>query len=234
MNLPYLESDFTMATRFNLEWNPHYDFASEQNRSEIERNDVYDPEADMNYYQSGGGDVIPSPWGSNKALDAGKYAEGHIYTIGNDEVVNPQCLAAIDPRPTEFCSKELIVNPGNMLSLQRHRGRQEYWAVQEGTLTVVLDGVRHDVPAGKAIFIPQGAAHCMINVSEQPVKVIELQTGICRENDNIRLVDFSGRPTYPLTSEVEFESAKLYARIQREIVQKFHLQNNPHPALLCA
>jgi uncharacterized cupin superfamily protein len=125
-----------------------------------------------------------------------------------------------------------MVNPGYMLSLQRHRGRAEIWEVTEGVLTVIMDGKRHDVEAGNSITLPKGSVHCMINSSDKPVVVRETQTGICRESDNIRLVDFNNRPTYPLTSEVEFLSAQLYAEIQAEHAQRYRFENLPHPALL--
>ena len=118
--------------------------------------------------------------------------------------------------------------PGNQLSLQRHRGREEYWVVKEGLLTVIVDGQMIDVPAGQAIFIPQGAIHCMNNRTDANVHVEELQFGICREADNVRLVDATvdaqgnpaPRPTYPLTTQTEFESAKLFAALAVEIAAK--------------
>lgn len=223
-----------MTGHFNPDWNPHYNFSDPKNLAEIEKQDAFDRAGPltMTQYQSGGGDTIQSPWGSNKALDAGNYPDGYVYKVNADEVVNPDSLSLLQPRPREFCSKELVVRPGNMLSLQRHRGRQEYWAVKEGVLNVILNGERIDVPAGKAIFVPQRAVHCMNNVSDHSVTVIELQTGICREEDNVRLIDFAGRPTYPLTTENEWRSAQAYALLQQEIVEKFGLKNSPHPALL--
>lgn len=211
-----------MISQFNPDWNKAYNFLDPKNRAEIAKQDAYNVSGPLTMapYKSGGGDVIISPWGSNRALDSGQYAEGFVYLIETDSVVNADKLANLQPNPLEFCSKELRVDPNNMLSLQRHRGRQEYWDVKKGVLTVVLDGERIDVPAGKAIFIPQGAVHCMCNVSDSPVTVIELQTGVCREEDNVRLADFSDRATYPITTETEYRSAQLYDSLCAEIRQK--------------
>lgn len=197
-----------MKDRFNPVWNPHYDFDNPMNQKEIEAVEHYRLDADQGDYATG--DVINSPWGSNQVVEA-KNEDG-----------------------VDICIKKIVVKPGFMLSLQRHRGRQELWEVTDGVLTVVLNGARHEVPAGQSIEMPLGAVHCMINASETPVTVIETQKGVTREKDNIRLVDFSNRPTYPLTSEIEFASAKLYAAIQQEIAEKFGTQNLPSKALLAA
>lgn len=210
-------------------WNPHYDFQSPASRAEIEKVEGYDPLSDADIYTPGGGDVIHSPWGSNRTLDAGRCAKPYDVDV---PVVNPLRLPECNAAPQEYCIKELIVNPGFMLSLQRHRVRQELWSVHDGVLTVILDGEIFDVKKGESVFIPVGGVHCMNNRTDDPVKVVEVQSGITREKDNIRLLDFSGRPTYPLTSENEFRSAKLYAALQAEIVEKFGLTNSPSATLL--
>lgn len=224
MTASKLERNFTVNSRFNPFWNKDYDFSDAKNLAEIAKQDAFDVNGPltMTPYKAGGGDVITSPWGSNRALDGGQYAADFVYAIAAEGVVNADKLANLKPKPLEFCSKELVVDPNNMLSLQRHRGRQEHWDVKAGVLTVVLDGERIDVPAGQSIFIPQGAVHCMCNVSDAPVTVVELQTGVCREEDNVRLADFSKRPTYPITTETEFKSAQIYGALCDDIAQKLN------------
>lgn len=153
--------------------------------------DLYDIATDRANYAAG--QTVDSPWGNNKVLKA-------HHENGMD-----------------ICVKEITVNPGFMLSLQRHRGREELWEVKDGVLTVIADGVRHDLFAGQSIRLAKGCVHCMANTSDRPVTVLETQTGICREKDNIRLMDFNNRPTYPLTTQVEYESAMLYEEIAKEI-----------------
>lgn len=217
-----------MSKRFNPAWNGHYDFDDPANQAEIVKIDSYDPELDTNCYALGGGDVIPSPWGENQTLDAGIYSKGFIYNIEASFLLNAEFLQRLSKYPMGFCKKKLVVLPGKMLSLQRHMARQEYWMVSSGLLTVILDGKKYEVMAGESLFIPQGAVHCMSNTKMVPVEVIELQTGITREKDNVRLMDFSGRPTYPITTEIEYLSAIIYADIQREIAEKFKTGNHPH------
>ena len=180
-----------MPETFNLDWNPHYDFTHPDSLKEIAKVESYRLDQDKADYTAG--QIVDSPWGSNQILEA-KQENG-----------------------LDVCIKKITVKPRHMLSLQRHRGRSELWEVSSGTLTVIMDGKIITVGAANKVTLPKGCVHCMINSSDESVTVIETQTGICREKDNIRLVDFNGRPTYPLTTEIEFESARLYARIQNEI-----------------
>ncbi len=195
-----------MAHAFNKGWNPHYNFDDPANLREIAAVESYSLETDRADYTTG--QTVDSPWGSNQVLEARR--ENGI----------------------DICTKKITVKPGYMLSLQRHRGREELWEVKEGTLTVILDGTRYDVPAGQSISMHRGAVHCMINSSGAPVTVVETQSGICREKDNIRLVDFNNRPTYPLTSEIEYKSALLYAQIQNEHAGRYGFDNRPSKELL--
>ena len=197
-----------MTDRFNLAWNPHYDFTDAGNLREITKVEAYRLDLDRSDYSNG--QNVDSPWGSNEVLRAER--ENGI----------------------DVCTKRITVLPGFMLSLQRHRGREELWDVREGSLTVILDGRRYDVPAGQSISMHRGSVHCMINSTDKPVVVIETQSGICREDDNIRLIDFNNRPIYPLTSEVEYRSALLYAFIQNDHADWYGFENRPHDALLKA
>lgn len=195
-----------MSVSFNPLWNPHYDFLAAENRAEIEAVENYKIESDVAQYMPG--QVVDSPWGSNQVVDV-------MHGAG-----------------AEICLKKIMVKPGYMLSLQRHRGRAEIWDVTDGILTAIVDGRRHEIPAGQSITLPMGAVHCMINSSDRPVFIRETQRGICREKDNIRLVDFNNRPTYPLTSDVEYKSARLYAQIQAEHAVRYGFDNLPPAALL--
>ncbi len=195
-----------MNDRFNLNWNPHYDFDNADNLREIAKVESYRLEMDRADYSSG--QSVDSPWGKNHVVEAKR--ENGI----------------------DVCIKRILVKPGYMLSLQRHRGREELWEVKEGVLTVILDGKSYEVPAGQSISMHRGAVHCMINSSDKPVTVVETQSGICREEDNVRLLDFNNRPTYPLTTETEYLSARLYAKIHKDHVERYGFKNRPHASLL--
>lgn len=243
MSAPDMKSEFAVNQRFSPNWNKGYDFDNPANQAEIAKQDGFDvPGAleAMEKYKPGGGDTIESPWGLNWSINAGD-ADAHTvkdylarFNLSFDALLNP---TEGDPvsEGKEFCVKGLIVEPGNQLSLQRHRGREEYWMVKEGLLTVIVDGHQVDVPAGQAIFIPKGSVHCMNNRTDAPVHVEELQFGICREADNVRLLDATRdketgapkpRATYPITSENEFISAQLFAQLAIEIGRRNGLSND--------
>ena len=86
--------------------------------------------------------------------------------------------------------KRIEVNPGQRLSYQYHHHRQEFWTIVEGNAVVVLDDAEHHLTYGESIFIPQGAKHRIMNLSEKPVIFIEVQTGTYfGEDDIVRLED---------------------------------------------
>lgn len=86
--------------------------------------------------------------------------------------------------------KRIVVNPGKKLSYQYHYKRQEQWTVIEGDATVVLDDKEINLKYGESIFIPLGAKHRMMNLSDQPVVFIEVQTGTYfGEDDIVRIED---------------------------------------------
>jgi len=86
--------------------------------------------------------------------------------------------------------KELTVDPGKSLSMQRHSDRSEFWFVSEGEATLYTVNVKTDVElVGKFtehqhMWIPKTAWHQLANESEKPLKIIEIQFGEeCVEED---------------------------------------------------
>lgn len=117
----------------------------------------------------------------------------------------------------DICEKEIHVLPGQVLSLQSHEERREHWQVISGTLTVILDDQRHELPAGEDIRIPQGAIHCMANLSDTPCTVREIQEGICREDDIKRYIDAYGRGTETATGAIAQKSMALYQELLEQL-----------------
>jgi len=89
--------------------------------------------------------------------------------------------------------KELTVNPGCSLSMQRHRYRSEHWFVAEGIARVLtIDMASTDVEdmgqyiAHQALHIRDNEWHQLCNDSRsQPLKVIEIQYGEQTEETDI-------------------------------------------------
>lgn len=86
--------------------------------------------------------------------------------------------------------KRIEVNPGQKLSYQYHHKRQEQWTIIEGNATILLDGEEISLAYGESVFIPLGAKHRIMNLTDKPVVFIEVQTGTYfGEEDIVRLED---------------------------------------------
>jgi len=90
--------------------------------------------------------------------------------------------------------KELVVNPGSSLSMQRHQYRAEHWFVSEGTATVYTINASSDLELlntlekHQSIHINKKQWHQLCNKTNKPVKIIEIQYGDnCIEADIERL-----------------------------------------------
>jgi cytidyltransferase-like protein len=87
--------------------------------------------------------------------------------------------------------KELTVDPGKSLSMQRHQKRSEYWLVTEGTATVYTinrastDYELHGVyKKHQSLRIDEGEWHQLVNETDKPCKIVEIQYGEnCVEED---------------------------------------------------
>lgn len=86
--------------------------------------------------------------------------------------------------------KELTVDPGASLSMQRHSGRNEYWIVSEGECVVhsMMDnGYRlpsKTLKKHEEFKINVGDWHQLCNPYEEPCRVVEIQYGdYCEEED---------------------------------------------------
>ena len=90
--------------------------------------------------------------------------------------------------------KRIGVNPGQRLSLQRHRQRAEHWVVVQGTAHVTLGEQEFDLPAGGHCDIALGQVHRITNRTQAPVEIVEVQFGSYLGEDDIeRLQDDYGR-----------------------------------------
>ena len=93
-----------------------------------------------------------------------------------------------------FQVKRLIVNPGAVLSLQKHAKRAEHWTVVRGKARITLDDKEFDLTVNESTYIPIGAVHRIANPYDDPVHIIEVQCGdYLGEDDIVRLEDNYGR-----------------------------------------
>jgi mannose-1-phosphate guanylyltransferase/mannose-6-phosphate isomerase len=93
-----------------------------------------------------------------------------------------------------FQVKRITVNPGGILSLQKHFHRAEHWVVVNGTAEVLVDGERKLLAENESVFIPLGAEHRLSNPGKVPLNLIEVQSGAyLGEDDIVRLEDVYAR-----------------------------------------
>ena len=86
--------------------------------------------------------------------------------------------------------KELVVNPGERLSLQKHQRRAEHWTVVSGEALVTVGEKEILLKPGQSVDVPKGAVHRIMNPGEVPLVIVEVQMGdYFGEDDIIRLED---------------------------------------------
>lgn len=116
----------------------------------------------QNYVETQQHPEVERPWGSYKVVDAGP----------------------------GYQVKQITVAPGKRLSLQFHHHRAEHWVVVQGNALVTIGGETKLVPANESVFIPQMATHRLENLDDEPLRLIETQTGsYLGEDDIVRLSD---------------------------------------------
>lgn len=81
--------------------------------------------------------------------------------------------------------KELTVDPGQSLSMQRHWFRNEYWIVQDGVAVVNgIDTEPKRLTKYREHHVPMLEWHQLTNPSSTPLKIVEIQYGEqCVEHD---------------------------------------------------
>ncbi|QRG05939.1 mannose-1-phosphate guanylyltransferase/mannose-6-phosphate isomerase [Xanthobacter dioxanivorans] len=87
-----------------------------------------------------------------------------------------------------FQVKKIVVEPGGVLSLQKHHHRAEHWIVVRGTAEVTLADRKFTVHENESTYIPLGNVHRLANPGRIRLELIEVQTGsYLGEDDIVRL-----------------------------------------------
>jgi mannose-1-phosphate guanylyltransferase/mannose-6-phosphate isomerase len=93
-----------------------------------------------------------------------------------------------------FRVKRIIVKPGGILSLQRHKHRSEHWVVVKGSAIVTRGEEVSELHENQSTYIPKGVVHRLENKGDEPLHLIEVQVGdYVGEDDIERLEDTYGR-----------------------------------------
>lgn len=93
-----------------------------------------------------------------------------------------------------FQVKQIVVNPGGILSLQSHMHRAEHWIVVSGTARVTIGNEQSLVSENQSVYIPLGKTHRLENPGKLAMVLIEVQTGAyLGEDDIVRYEDAYSR-----------------------------------------
>ncbi|MDD5097712.1 MAG: mannose-1-phosphate guanylyltransferase/mannose-6-phosphate isomerase [Candidatus Omnitrophica bacterium] len=84
-----------------------------------------------------------------------------------------------------FKIKLIELLPKKRLSLQRHKSRAEHWVVVSGVAKITCAGKVSLVRSNESIYIPKGRKHRLENSQSSPLKIVEVQTGVYLEEDDI-------------------------------------------------
>jgi mannose-1-phosphate guanylyltransferase/mannose-6-phosphate isomerase len=89
-----------------------------------------------------------------------------------------------------FQAKRIMVKPGSKLSLQMHHQRAEHWVVVSGKARVTRGEDLLVLHANQSTYIPLGVKHRLENIGDEPLYLIEVQSGAyLGEDDIVRFED---------------------------------------------
>jgi len=93
-----------------------------------------------------------------------------------------------------FKVKRIMVKPGASISLQKHHHRAEHWIVVRGRGRITCDDQVLDLGPNQSTYIPLGSVHRLANPGQEPLEIIEVQSGnYLGEDDIVRFEDNYGR-----------------------------------------
>lgn len=137
-----------------------------------DRNKAQDVKAIVNRLKESGREEYKThrqvfrPWGSYESIDNG----------------------------SRFQVKRLSVKPGAQLSLQMHHRRAEHWVVVKGVARVTCGDNVFELHENESTYIPLGEKHRLENPGDEPLEVIEVQSGdYLGEDDIVRFEDVYDR-----------------------------------------
>jgi len=110
-----------------------------------------------------------------------------------DTVIKPWGSYTDFVREPNMVIKELTVKPGNKLSLQSHKMREEHWICVSGNGKAIVGNSELPLEIGSHIHVPKKTIHRIINDGEVMLRIAEVQLGECLETDITRYEDDFGR-----------------------------------------
>ncbi|WP_094605897.1 Alginate biosynthesis protein AlgA [Sporomusa silvacetica DSM 10669] len=121
-------------------------------------------------------------------------AKGRVEADEHTTVYRPWGFYTVLGTGPGYKMKKIVVNPGEILSLQMHYHRSEHWIVIGGTAKVTIGDTEQMVHENESIFVPQTTKHRLENPGRLPLQIIEVQNGsYLGEDDIVRFNDRYGR-----------------------------------------
>ena len=129
-----------------------------------------------------------------KAIVERLKARGGAEHLNHPKVFRPWGSFESIDKGDRYQVKQIVVKPGEQLSLQMHHHRAEHWVVVEGVARVTRNDETFTLNENESVFIPQGAKHRLENPGPAPLRLIEVQSGAyVGEDDIVRFEDSYGR-----------------------------------------
>ena len=96
-----------------------------------------------------------------------------------------ESLAKLD----ECQLKSIMVEPGEKLSLQKHKHRKEHWIVLQGKATITVEHTTKTYSKHEHVFIPKNTPHRLENLEDEQLEILEIQLGSYLGEDDIQRLD---------------------------------------------
>jgi mannose-6-phosphate isomerase-like protein (cupin superfamily) len=92
-------------------------------------------------------------------------------------------------RQEDIVFKKIIIYPNEEISYQHHESRTEFWLVSSGKGVLTKGGFDHSLVSGDWVVIKEGEDHKVANGGEDDLIIYEMQAGLCKEDDIVRITD---------------------------------------------
>ena len=110
---------------------------------------------------------------------------GAAHALYHNRVYRPWGWYETINRGDRYQVKCIMVKPGGTLSLQSHLHRSEHWVVVKGTLQVTKGEEAELLSENESTYIPVGKPHRLANPGKIPAFLIEVQSGLYLDEDDI-------------------------------------------------
>ena len=110
---------------------------------------------------------------------------GAAHALYHNRVYRPWGWYQTINRGDRYQVKCIMVKPGGTLSLQSHLHRSEHWVVVKGTLEVTKGEEAELLSENESTYIPVGKPHRLANPGKIPAFLIEVQSGLYLDEDDI-------------------------------------------------